>query len=139
MICCLLSVREDVSMMFYILCVTILACYACYPYPPSLHHLLCPVYVREQDCYEILGGMASDWKVLASHLVNNEDVIDEVDCNNSSDFGCLHDFLILVVKHRSRAEIAEALEKMGLQKEAKAVLQLPSISMSTSHLWWALF
>ena len=122
---------------YFLFCVTVLAC--CHRCPSPLHLLPCPVYVRDQDCYEILGGMASEWKTFAAHLVNDEEVIEEIDCNNSSDFACLHDFLNLLVMHRSKAEIAEALEKMGLKKEAEAILQLPSISTSARLLWWALF
>ena len=60
----------------------------------------------------------------------DEDFIDEIYTNNESDVGCLNHFLTSVTQNRTKEEMAEALEKMGLMDEAKAVLKLPDRSRS---------
>ena len=74
--------------------------------------------------------MAADWKVFAENLRVDEDFIDEIYTNNESDVGCLNHFLTSATQNRTKEDMAEALEKMGLMDEAKAVLKLPDRSRS---------
>ncbi len=80
----------------------------------------------------MLSGVAARWKEFAANLKASEDYIDEIDCNNMSDVGCLNHFLSVMVEHRTKQEMSVALVKMGLMEEAQAMLNLPPAPISRS-------